>query len=310
MIDQRYFKYIKTIAQYHSFSKAAQVLYISQPALSRFVKKVEEELGASLFDRETIPLGLTQAGERYLHYMEQFQQLEAQMYSEFAAHGAGVQALTIAALPFLGIYVLPKIVPDFAEQYPTVDQRIMECSSVDILKRLDTGEADLVLTNLKPKQEGLAYQKLLRDPLVIAAPYSGELRRRYPNSATNLNAPLAIDLSQLESETLIVLRSWQNMRVAAEITCRHYNFTPSRVIEAPSLPSALSLVCSGRGITFICPSYVHCIQPQNPLIYFALDQMEGLTDVLAVYRSDTRNRWVQEFCRCAIRKLGDDSAGE
>ena len=91
MIDQRYFKYIKTIAQYHSFSKAAQVLYISQPALSRFVKKVEEELGASLFDRETIPLGLTQAGERYLHYMEQFQQLEAQMYSEFAAHGAGVQ---------------------------------------------------------------------------------------------------------------------------------------------------------------------------------------------------------------------------
>lgn len=188
MIDQRYFKYIKTIAQYHSFSKAAQVLYISQPALSRFVKKVEEELGASLFDRETIPLGLTQAGERYLHYMEQFQQLEAQMYSEFAAHGAGVQALTIAALPFLGIYVLPKIVPDFAEQYPTVDQRIMECSSVDILKRLDTGEADLVLTNLKPKQEGLAYQKLLRDPLVIAAPYSGELRRRYPNSANNLNA--------------------------------------------------------------------------------------------------------------------------
>ena len=310
MIDKRYFKYIKTIAQYHSFSKAAHVLYISQPALSRFVKKVEEELGASLFDRETIPLGLTQAGERYLHYMEQFQQLEAQMYSEFAAHGAGVQALTIAALPFLGIYVLPKIVPDFAEQYPTVDQRIMECSSVDILKRLDTGEADLVLTNLKPKQEGLAYQKLLRDPLVIAAPYSGELRRRYPNSANNLNAPLAIDLSQLESETLIVLRSWQNMRVAAEITCRHYNFTPSRVIEAPSLPSALSLVCSGRGITFICPSYVHCIQPQNPLIYFALDQMEGLTDVLAVYRSDTRNRWVQEFCRCAIRKLGDDSAGE
>ena len=114
----------------------------------------------------------------------------------------------------------PHVQMKYAEQYPTVDQRIMECSSVDILKRLDTGEADLVLTNLKPKQEGLAYQKLLRDPLVIAAPYSGDRRRRYPNSANNMNAPLAIDLSQLESETLIVLRSWQNMRVAAEITCR------------------------------------------------------------------------------------------
>ena len=59
MLDQRYFKYIKTIAQCHSFSKAAQILYISQPALSRFVKKVEDELGVSLFDRDTIPLGLT-----------------------------------------------------------------------------------------------------------------------------------------------------------------------------------------------------------------------------------------------------------
>ena len=62
MIDQRYFKYIKTIAQYHSFSKAAQVLYISQPALSRFVKKVEEELGASLFDRGDDPSGAHAGG--------------------------------------------------------------------------------------------------------------------------------------------------------------------------------------------------------------------------------------------------------
>ena len=65
-------KYIKTIAQYHSFSKAAQVLYVSQPALSRFVKKVEDELGVTLFDRDTIPLRLTLAGQRYLEYVEQF----------------------------------------------------------------------------------------------------------------------------------------------------------------------------------------------------------------------------------------------
>ena len=72
MIDQRFCKYIKTIAQYHSFSKAAQVLYVSQPALSRFVKKVEDELGVTLFDRDTIPLRLTLAGQRYLEYVEQF----------------------------------------------------------------------------------------------------------------------------------------------------------------------------------------------------------------------------------------------
>ena len=97
MIDQRFCKYIKTIAQYHSFSKAAQVLYVSQPALSRFVKKVEDELGVTLFDRDTIPLRLTLAGQRYLEYVEQFQGLERNMRQEFSAMGKqSFNRLTIA----------------------------------------------------------------------------------------------------------------------------------------------------------------------------------------------------------------------
>ena len=127
MIDQRFCKYIKTIAQYHSFSKEAQVLYVSQPALSRFVKKVEDELGVTLFDRDTIPLRLTLAGQRYLEYVEQFQGLERNMRQEFSAMGKqSFNRLTIATLPLLGIYVLPRIVPDFAEQFPSVDQKIVE----------------------------------------------------------------------------------------------------------------------------------------------------------------------------------------
>lgn len=101
MIDQRFCKYIKTIAQYHSFSKAAQVLYVSQPALSRFVKKVEDELGVTLFDRDTIPLRLTLAGQRYLEYVEQFQGLERNMRQEFSCHGQAVLQSRRPSLPSL-----------------------------------------------------------------------------------------------------------------------------------------------------------------------------------------------------------------
>ena len=52
MIDQRYYQYIQTIAFYRSFSRAADALYITQPALSRFVKNVEKDLGILIFDRE------------------------------------------------------------------------------------------------------------------------------------------------------------------------------------------------------------------------------------------------------------------
>lgn len=306
MIDQRFCKYIKTIAQYHSFSKAAQVLYVSQPALSRFVKKVEDELGVTLFDRDTIPLRLTQAGKRYLEYVEQFQTLEQNMRQEFASMGRqAYSCLTIATLPLLGMYVLPRIVPDFAEQFPSVDQRIVECSSADLLKHLDNDEADLALTNLKPDDPNLRYERLMGDPVILALRYDDSMAQRYPNCCNNLEQPIPADLSQFQDQPLIVLHSWQNMRIAAETICRHYSFTPQRVLEAPSLPSALSLVGCGRGMTFICPSYVHCIQPQTPLIYFSLPEMAKLTDIVAVFRKNNQNPLVDEFCRCAIRKLYD-----
>lgn len=304
MIDQRFCKYIKTIAQYHSFSKAAQVLYVSQPALSRFVKKVEDELGVALFDRDTIPLRLTLAGKRYLEYVDQFQALERNMRQEFSAMGKqAFSRLTIATLPLLGIYVLPRIVPDFAEQFPSVDQKIVECSSTEILKQLEHDDVDLVLTNLKPENPHLRYERLMGDPVVLAMRYDDELRQRYPDCGNNLEHPIPADLSQFQNQTLIVLRAWQNMCIVAETICQHYSFTPRRVVEVPSLPSALSLVGCGRGMTFICPSYVHCIQPQTPLIYFSLPEMAELTDVLAVFREDNQNPLVEEFCQCAIRKL-------
>ena len=85
MIDQRRCKYIKAIAECHSFSRAAQQLYVSQPSLSRFVRKVEDELGVELFERDSIPLGLTPAGHKYLEYIERFQALESAMKKDFAS---------------------------------------------------------------------------------------------------------------------------------------------------------------------------------------------------------------------------------
>lgn len=304
LIDNRRCKYIRTIAECHSISKAAQKLYVSQPSLSRLVKKVEEELGVSLFDRDTTPLGLTAAGEKYLDYIERFQQLDKEMQLEFAAMGAGMTSqLVIATLSLLGIYVLPKIVPNFAEHYPSVDLEIQEDTSLNVLQRVECGTADLAITNLKPDSEQLQYHLLCKDPIILAAPYNDRMRQRFPDWNGDLNHPIPADLPLLEAETLIVLRPWQNMRVAAEAVCRHYSFAPQRVIEAPSLASALSLAGSGRGITFICPSYVRCLAPSTPLIYFSLGEMEDITNILAVSRRDTANPLVSKFCACAARSL-------
>lgn len=304
VIDKRQCKYIKTIAACHSISKAAQKLYVSQPSLSRLVKKIEDELGVTLFDRDTIPLGLTPAGERYLDYIDQFQQLEARMQADFAAMGSGMtNQLIITTLNLLGTYVLPKIVPHFAEQYPSVDLQIHEESSRNLLYQVETGKADLAITNLKPNPELFDYHILCSDPIVLAVPYDDKMRRRFPDWSGDPEHPLTVDFSSLEDGNLIVLRPWQNMRIAAETVCRNLSFTPHRVTESPSLASALSLVGSKRGMTFICPSYVRCIRPNTPIIYFSTGEVQSVTDIVAVFRKDPSNTLVEKFCSCAARSL-------
>ena len=72
------------IAQAGSVSKAAQGLYLSQPAVSRSLKRLEEDLGIQLFDREAVPLRLTQAGERYLRYVRENQERERRLRQDLA----------------------------------------------------------------------------------------------------------------------------------------------------------------------------------------------------------------------------------
>lgn len=305
MIDKRQCKYIKTIAECHSISKAAQVLYISQPSLSRLVKKVEDELGVALFDRDTIPLGLTAAGQKYLEYITRFEHLDAEMQRDFAAISSGmINKLVIATIPVLGSYVLPKIIPPFAESYPSIDLQINEDNSRGVLQQVEKGLADLALTNLEPDPEQFDHVVLCSDPVVLAAPYNEKMRQRFPNWNGDAAHPQEIELSTLENETLIVLRPWQNMRIVAESICRYHLFTPQRVIEAPSLASALSLVGSNRGMTFICPSYVSSIRPASPIIYFAVDKMQALTDIRAIFKKGAFSPVIKEFCACATYSLG------
>lgn len=309
MIDQRRCKYIKTVAECHSFSRAAQQLYVSQPSLSRFVRKVEEELGVELFERDTTPLGLTPAGQKYLDYIERFQTLEAAMQADFASIKIGrINELVIVTLPFMGTYILPKIVPHFASNYPSVNLQIEEFNNRELLRRVESRVADLVLTNLAPESDLFCHRTLCKDPIMLAVSYNDKMRTFFPNQCGNLNHPIPVDLSLLQDETLILLHPWQNMRIAAEKVCRHFSFVPNNTMEVSSLASALSLVGSNRGMTFVCRSSVCSIRPETPLIYFSMGEMQDVTAITAVYLKDNQNPLIHKFCDCAAQSLKPISA--
>ena len=120
-------RYVYEVYKEGSFSKAAERLYISQPALSATVKKIEKKIGMQLFDRSTVPIQLTECGKKYIRTAEKMMDLE----EEFACYVGNLNELRTGRLSIGGTYlfiafVLPDIVKRFREKYPNIKISLVE----------------------------------------------------------------------------------------------------------------------------------------------------------------------------------------
>ena len=128
-MEFRQMKYILTLAETRNMTRAAEKLYISQPALSHYLKCVEDELGAQLFDRSTAPMSLTYAGRCYVEraraILLENEQLKRQM-RDITRHMSG--KLTIGTSRDRASYMMPRILPEFAALYPGIEIEIFTAS--------------------------------------------------------------------------------------------------------------------------------------------------------------------------------------
>lgn len=145
MIYEKY-HYIEKVASLRSISKAAQELYISQPALTRIISSVEKELGIMLFNRSVLPLQLTYAGERFLEEARRILDLDAALRKELQEISEAKRGhLSIGANYAANALWLPHILPVFRREYPGISISIFQQSSPLFEKELLKGNEFLKL---------------------------------------------------------------------------------------------------------------------------------------------------------------------
>ena len=180
--------------------------------------------------------------------------------------------------------------------------QIDEYNNRELIRRVENRTADLALTNLAPESDLFRRRMLGSDPILLAAAYDKRMQQRFPEQCGNITSPIPIDLSTLQDETLIILHPWQNMRIAADAVCRHYDFTPKNTIEVSSLASAMSLVGSNRGMTFV-PLLDQQHPAGNSHHLFFHGEMQNVTAIMAVFLKDSHNPIINKFCDCAAQSL-------
>lgn len=237
-------RYIVAVARERHFGRAAEDCHVSQPTLSVGVKKLEEELGITLFERSKTDIHLTPIGERIIEQAQRVLE-EASSIPQLARSAQDELAgpLRVGAIHTIGPYLFPHLIPLLHEQAPQMPLVIEENFTARLSEKLKRGELDVILIALPFVEPGISTRALYEEPFVIVLPAAHPWQERDRIAAT-----------ELADESLLMLGAGHCFRdqvLQACPACRHSSQTLQKSLEGSSLETIRHMVASGIGITVL-----------------------------------------------------------
>jgi DNA-binding transcriptional LysR family regulator len=241
-MDRYLLRYFLAVAELGSFSKAAARVSVTQPTLSVGIAKLEEQLGARLFERTTRRVALTPAGSRFLVHAKRIaQEYEAALRDvSDAPRPKRVRAGILSTIPAGD---LERLVAAHARLARDEALELLDSSERDIANRLSDGRLDAAVTILRPGLESFAREPLRREPYVL-----------FVAANHKLSGSERIDGAELAGETMIVRRQCEGLpEISRYFTSR--DVRPSFSLRTLNDDRAMSMVAAGLGITVAPASF-------------------------------------------------------
>lgn len=173
-MDIRWLRTFAVAAEIENFRHAADRLYLAQPTVTVHIRHLEQEIGSPLFERSGRNVRLTEAGRRFLPYAKKTLEHHDLGLQHLISWRQGYEdRLTLAVSPLIAGSILPFVIRQFTERYPTTEVIVQVVESIKIGSMIASGEADLGLSRMMPSQAKLEVYKLYNDPVVCIAPHDG-----------------------------------------------------------------------------------------------------------------------------------------
>ncbi len=248
--------YFKTISKYENISKAAQELLIAQPALSKILRGLEQEVGLPLFDRVGKKISLNANGEICLCYAEKILRDYEDMISSLNAKKEGKCMVRLSAK--VATLLLPDIIFEFKNQCPEIAVNFIRNTTTDIdLKHFDL----VIVDSVNPPTQKNGYV-LLEEECLVA------LHKEHP-----LAEKKRILLNDLEQEKFIVPHQGMPLAKIAEISCNKVGFQPEILMECDSRLTLFSFVEARMGVALV-PKYTWKCENTENIVFRSISDIE------------------------------------
>ena len=275
-MNLRDFQYLLAVYKYKNFSKAAETCFVSQPTLSGQLKKMEQQLGVSLIERSTRQVIFTELGEQIVEKAREITLIVEQM--KMLANESN-DPLTgdfhLGLIPTVGPFLLPTIMPIFADQLPNLKFFLHELQTEQIIDKLQKGELDAgILAKLDwnhPVVEHTLYQEKFNLALSSTDPVAIKNK--------------AVHTSVLKDRDVLMLQDGHCLRDQALGVCFSAGANEDQRFQATSMDTLLYMVGTGAGMTLV--PELACQQKVNGVTYLPFAKPSPSRDVVLISRKST-----------------------
>lgn len=281
LMDLRQMRYFVAVATTRNFTRAAELMHIAQPPLSRAIQQLEDELGVKLIQRNSRPVRLTEAGRMFCEQSMQVLQRVDQMKN--AAQQLGLhhrQCISVGYVASTLYGGLPMLVRMFRKRYPDTDVQLVELSSIQQIHGLKSGRIDLGFGRIRSSDTGVARTVLREERLVLALPPSSPLAA----------ASSSLSLQSTAGQRLIVYPKEPRPSYADHVLglLHDHGVQPAEVHEVRELQTALGLVAAEMGV---------CIVPaaarlRSDLVYRLIEEERATSPIILSHRLDDDSWYV------------------
>lgn len=295
-LQLRSISYLLAVYEEKSFSRAAEKCYISQPALSKMVKKTESILGAVIFDRSSTPLQVTKEGAVFIAYFQKMMEIQNEMkqYSKLL-HEQRRGDLNVGAPSFFCTYVLPPIISAFQMENPEFNVKLFEANDNDLRKFLKSGVVNIGISVEEDMPPEFSRIVLRNEQIILAVPACYEVNEKlkaYAMTAEDVTdgkyrdaAIPAVHMGSFAKEKFLFLKNGNDMHRRGLKICRDAGFEPMIKMELDQMITAYYLASVGEGATFIRASIPYYAGGSDELVFYKVDHPET-TRQLRVFHSE------------------------
>src|SRR3954453_12910345 len=243
-MELRQLEYFAAVARHRHFTRAAEALYVTQPALSQQIRRLEAELGLALLRRTSRGVELTDAGADLLVHAERVLAEVAAARADMARHTGVTRGVVRVAATAADAPRLPEALADFHGDHPDIPSGLRQGSAAEVVALVQAGAVDVAVLALTEEPSGVTVQALADDPLRVAVALDDEL-----NGAT-------VTLDALRGRPFILAEPGTALRDTVMAAAQDAGFSPLPLFEVGDPLTVRFLVRAGLGISLVPASWL------------------------------------------------------